>query len=189
MLRNQVNPHFLFNNLNTISSLVYDSPDVASDFVRQLSHVYRYLLDYQNRDLITLAEEEPFIQAYIKLMQIRFANNMRIEWQIPSQYHRYGLVPVCLQMLVENAVKHNIVSKSKPLSITISITEDLYLQVKNNYQPKKTTEYSTRIGLANIQSRYHFLSNRSVIIDAQAEYFSVQIPLIERNDESIDRRR
>ena len=189
MLRNQVNPHFLFNNLNTISSLVHDQPEVATEFVKQLSKVYRYLLEYQAREVISLKEEEQFLNAYIYLIRMRFGQNILIELDLPQAFAQYQVVPVCLQMLVENALKHNIASRNKPLRLRIFVEDEgPYLVVTNNYQPKTSTEFSSRIGLVNIKSRYQFLTSQQVVITKDDASYMVKLPLLHPY-ENLNRRR
>ena len=189
MLRNQVNPHFLFNNLNTITSLVHEQPDLAAEFVRQLSKVYRYLLEYQNKELISLAEEHQFLNAYIYLIRMRFANNVVIDLDLPPYNANDLVVPVCLQMLVENALKHNIASKNKPLKISIYVdAHSQSLIVANNLQPKQSTEFSSRLGLVNISSRYQFLTTKPVTIVQEDGKFVVKLPLISPNENTNSRR-
>lgn len=187
MLRNQVNPHFLFNNLNTISSLVHAKPDLAAEFIRQLSKVYRYLLEYQERELINLAEEMEFLDSYLYLVQMRFGNNVLVHKDVPAQYLNRQVIPVCMQMLVENALKHNVASKNKPLSINITV-EEPYLIISNNVQPKSSTEFSSRLGLKNIARRYQFLSNLPVVVSPSDLIFEVKLPLIITNESSNRRR-
>lgn len=189
MLRNQVNPHFLFNNLNTIASLVHEQPDVAAEFVRQLSKVYRYLLEYQSREVISLQEEQEFLTAYIYLIKMRFGQNVNFDISLAPALLNHQVVPVCLQMLVENALKHNIASKSKPLTISIK-TDDTTgaLIVSNNLQPKTKTEFSSRIGLVNIKSRYQFLTSQEVIIEQDTASFTVKLPLLHPHESTHSRR-
>lgn len=183
MLRNQVNPHFLFNNLNTIASLVHEQPAVAGEFVKQLSRVYRYLLEYQNRDLITLEEELDFIKSYIFLVELRFNKNLFIELEIPPTSRKLLIIPVCLQMLVENAIKHNVVSRAKPLYLSIKVSDDgQWLKVANNIQIKPQRDFSSGIGLSNIISRYNFFTERPVSVEELDGQFVVQIPLLARHE-------
>lgn len=177
LLRSQLNPHFLFNSLNTLSSLVYESQENASLFIRELSDVYRYMLENRDQDVIPLTKELDFVGSYISLVQLRFGNNLEVVLDLQHMVQKYSIAPLTLQLLIENAIKHNVVSKKNPLHIDIFI-EDERLIVKNNLQPKTTKEYSSEMGLKNITSRYGFLSEKSVDIVNNGESFSVKIPLL-----------
>ncbi len=181
MLRNQVNPHFLFNSLNTISSLIYENQDIAAEYIRKLSRVYRYVLEQKEKELIKLKTELDFIKAYIYLYELRFTNMLTFEISISDESNDCFIAPMTLQMLIENAVKHNIVSKKKPLTIKISST-DKYLLVSNNLQKKQIKEYSSELGLKNIKNRYAFISDKEVIVEETNECFSVKIPLIKQKN-------
>lgn len=176
-LKNQVNPHFLFNSLNTLASLVYNDPDTAASFIRQMAKVYRYVLENRDKEVITLEEEMRFLEAYLYLVKIRFDEGIRFEVTIPPATLQLFLPPMSLQLLIENALKHNIVSASKPLSVRIAATSE-WLEVSNNLQPKLSPEPSTKTGLENIRSRYSFLSQRPVQIEPTATSFTVRIPLL-----------
>lgn len=177
-LRNQINPHFLFNSLNTLASLVYQSPETASQFVRQLARVYRYVLENKDKELISLAEEWEFMEAYLFLVKIRFEEGLRLELHIPDEARSRMIPPMTLQLLVENALKHNVVSAIKPLKLTIKVEGD-YLVVENNLQPKLSPEPSTKTGLENIKTRYAMMTSRPLKIDSDSEKFTVSIPLLE----------
>ncbi len=178
-LKSQVNPHFLFNSLNVLSSLIYIDQDRAAKFVRQLSKVYRYVLDHKDVDTITLAEELPFIESYIYLLKTRFDQNLKVELDIPQSVRHRKVAPMVLQLLVENAIKHNVISKSKPLKVVLSVSEDGFLTVHNNLQLKSSTERSSQIGLANIRKRYDYLSGKKIEIENDHDYFTVKIPLLD----------
>ena len=177
-LKSQINPHFLFNSLNVLSSLIYIDKDKASKFVRQLSKVYRYILDSKDRELITLEDELPFIESYIFLLKTRFDKNLIVNQDLPVDKQHHKIAPMVLQLLIENAIKHNIISKTKPLTIDISVIDNKYLQIKNNLQLKTSTEITSQIGLKNIQKRYEYLCNKKIDIKQTEEYFTVRIPLI-----------
>ncbi|MEN8119656.1 MAG: histidine kinase [Bacteroidota bacterium] len=181
MLRNQVNPHFLFNSLNTLSSLIYKNPDTAAEYIRKLSRVYRYVLEQKEKELVKLKTELDFIKAYIYLYELRFTNMLTFEININDNLKDSLIAPMTIQMLIENAVKHNIVSKKKQLTIKISSTDE-YLLVTNNLQKKQIKEYSTELGLKNIKSRYAFVCSKDVIIEETDKHFTVKIPLINGND-------
>jgi sensor histidine kinase YesM len=176
-LKNQVNPHFLFNNLNVLSSLIHVDQAAASKFVRQLSKVYRYVLEYRDADTITLEEELAFLEAYAFLLETRFGDSFRLINRIGESCRTCRVPPAVIQMLVENAIKHNVIAKARPLQIELYI-EDKYLVVSNNLQRKSSVEHSSRIGLQNIKSRYEYLSNTRVIVEETPETFSVKIPIL-----------
>lgn len=179
VLRNQINPHFLFNSFNVLSTLVYRDADMSAKFISQLSNVYRYLLFNQQGKLVSLKDELAFIDSYLYLLKIRFGNNIQIEKKINVLPTRYYVPPGVIQMLIENAIKHNVVSKKTPLQIVIQ-TEEEYLTVENVLQPKKVAEQaSTHVGLNNIISRYGLLSNKQVEVKKTETSFVVKIPLVE----------
>jgi hypothetical protein len=186
MLKTQVNPHFLFNSLNTLSSLIYSDQDTAAQFVRQLAKVYRYVLDNRSKELIQVREELQFLQSYMYLMNLRFSQNLRILINIPEQAHRCFIAPLTLQMLIENAVKHNIVSQKKPLTVQVEWDPANTIAVTNNLQPRPVEELSTQIGLKNIRSRYSFITDREVMVEHTSQYFRVTIPLLQNVYEGAD---
>lgn len=181
-LRNQINPHFLFNSLNVLSTLVYKNAEEADQFIQQLAKVYRYLINNQDKKIINLAEEISFIDSYIYLLNIRFKNNLQISKNFDDSLQNSCIAPATLQLLLENAIKHNIVSQKKPLHIQINKEND-YIVVQNNLQLKPVQRESTRIGLSNIRNRYQFLSSKPVEILKTDEFFKVKIPLIKIKDE------
>jgi len=176
-IKNQVNPHFLFNNLNVLSSLVMtDNPD-ANKFIEEFSTVYRHILNSQEKELIELRTELDYIKPYIFLLQKRFPDSISIVLDIPESYQNWYIVPVALQMLIENAIKHNIVSRAKPLQVSIVVKGE-HLIVKNNLQLKLQVEHSTQIGLQNISQRYQIITGKAIKIDKDQNSFSVSLPLI-----------
>ncbi len=177
-LKSQVNPHFLFNSLNTLAYLIPEAPEKAIRFVEKLSRVYRYILEIRNEELVPLRRELDFLQAYLFLVRERFGDNIRIDINVdPAAYDRQ-LVPLSLQMLLENAIKHNVISSRQPLHIEI-LTPDLqHLTVRNNLQPKPQAQPSTGLGLANIRSRYAFFTHEPPVVEKTADTFSVQLPLL-----------
>jgi len=177
-LRNQINPHFLFNSFNVLSELVYQDPDTSAKFIQQLSKVYRYLLYYQAKKVVSLMEEFEFLKAYIFLLNIRFKKNLCIKNSITDHLDNWYLPPATLQLLIENAIKHNIVSQKHPLKINIYQDEHDNIVVENNLQEKKQKEPSTSVGLQNIAQRYKFISDREIEITKTAEQFIVRTPLI-----------
>lgn len=179
-LKDQLNPHFLFNSLNVLSNLVYDNPDTASKFIRQLSKIYRYVLEVQHEELVPLATESDFAENYLALQKIRFEEGL--QYNISIDKSKIGfLPPLSLQLLLENAIKHNIGSKANPLDIEIFVQNDV-LVVKNNLQIKSSKpDESTGIGLANIRKRYELLSGESMTVKDDDGYFTVQLPLLKMN--------
>lgn len=177
-LRNQINPHFLFNCFNVLSSLVYKDADTSAKFIAQLSNVYRYLLYNQEKKVVLLKEELGFIESYLFLLKIRFGDNIEIENRIDKESEDRYVAPAVLQMLIENAIKHNVVSKKNPLRVRI-FSVDGFIVVSNNLQEKETKEESTQLGLRNIQHRYAFLSDEKVRIEKSDKEFNVSIPLLQ----------
>jgi hypothetical protein len=179
-LKNQINPHFLFNSLNTLTSLIEENPATATDFVQKLSSVYRYVLTQKDKELSPLNEELTFVQSYIYLNQIRFGNNLRTHIHIEPRFLKYRIVTLSLQMLIENCIKHNIISTAKPLTIYIGINNNK-LFVRNNLQTKTVfTNDSNGIGLNNIVHRYSLLTNDEVEISEDGKDFMVSLPLIDQ---------
>lgn len=176
-LRAQVNPHFLFNSLNTLSSLIYQDQQKAESFVRELSDVYRYILENKDRELVTLKKELEILNSYIYLILLRFEQNLSVIIDVRNSLDNILIAPLSLQMLVENATKHNIISKKKPLNVKI-YTEDDYIVVSNNLQKKEIKDYRSKLGLANIKSRYGFLTDKRVEIVENSDEFLVKVPLI-----------
>jgi len=174
-LKSQVNPQFLFNNLNSLTSLISTNPDKAIDFVKKLSEVYRYVLDQKDHELVDLETELKFLESYVYLQKIRFESNLDI--QINVNAGKFKVIPLSVQMLVENAVKHNEISDKNPLTIRIFSTVDEYLVVENRLQKKAGSEGSGS-GIQNIKDRYEFFTSKKVIISEGKEKFVVSIPLL-----------
>lgn len=181
MLRTQINPHFLFNSLNTLSGLIYKDVDIAANFTRELADVYRYVLANRKNDTVCLKEEYDFLIAYKYLLELRFENNLSFEIDIDEKYFEYLIAPMTLQMLIENAVKHNIISRKKSLTIKI-FTKESSIVVSNNYQPKRNQDFSSGIGLNNIRSRYAVLTKNNIKVVRSEEEFTVTIPLIRKRE-------
>jgi LytS/YehU family sensor histidine kinase len=176
-LKSQINPHFLFNSFNALSNLVYEDPDKAVKFIKQLSEVYRYVLDTREKEVVPFREELTFLQSYLYLQQIRFGNKLKIEVNIKND--TAFVAPLALQMLIENAIKHNIVSEDDPLNIKV-FDADGYIVVENNLQKKTVMiEPSAGVGLANISNRYQFLSAKEVQIIQSPDTFQVKLPALE----------
>ena len=176
-LRNQINPHFLFNCFNVLSTLVYKDADTSAKFISQLSNVYRYLLYNQEKNVVQLKDELAFIDAYLYLLKIRFGENIVVERQINLDIEKFYVAPAVLQMLIENAIKHNVISRKHPLHIKL-VFEGRWLTVSNNLQEKEVKESSTQVGLNNISARYGFLSDEPVKIERSLQEFTVKIPLL-----------
>jgi LytS/YehU family sensor histidine kinase len=177
-LKNQVSPHFLFNSLNSLSGLVEEDPKRALRFINELSAIYRYLLQSNEKPLIPLRKELEFIEAYLYLLQTRFEEGLSLVYDIPPALQEYMLPPLTLQILVENAVKHNMISASMPLHIKIYGDEAGNLIVLNNLQKRKTAVFSSKMGLVNISAKYQLLNQPDIIINETSEYFQVMVPLI-----------
>lgn len=178
-LRNQVNPHFLFNSLNTLSSIIPEDPEKAVSFISKLSKVYRYILEIKDKKIIPLKEELEFLESYTFLLKERFGDNIDIQVIIPAEKMDQYIVPLSLQITFENAIKHNIISKDKPLLIEVFIENDEKLIVKNNLQKKNVTGSSTKVGLQNIKNRYSFFTDQTVDVIATVHHFIVSLPLLQ----------
>lgn len=179
VLQNQMSPHFLFNSLNTLTALIPEDTDIAVEFTQKLSEVYRYILQNKERELVTVEEELSFAQAYVFLLKMRYPENLNVDFQVAGNHHKQYIAPLTLQMLIENAIKHNIVSKMHPLFIDIYVENGKSIVVKNNLQKKNVIEKSTKTGLTNIQKRYELLGNKVIDIMTTAKNFIVAVPLID----------
>jgi uncharacterized membrane protein len=179
VLQNQMSPHFLFNSLNTLASIIPENTDTAVSFTENLSEVYRYILRNKERELVSLKEELEFVKAYLHLLKARYPDNLTVGYQIDPKFESLTIPPLTLQMLVENAIKHNVVSKSRPLHIDIYVENGRSVVVKNNLQKKENLEKSTQTGLDNIRKRYSILSDRQVDVIMSATNFMVAVPLID----------
>ena len=195
-LRSQVSPHFLFNSFNSLSSLIADEPAKAEQFVDEMARVYRYLLQSNSPvaasadgeafsgevdELTTLDRELAFIESYYHLLKTRHGPGLHLTVNVEAAFRQHRLPPLTLQLLVENAVKHNVILASRPLHIDIATMGPGLLRVRNNLQKKATRSghfESTRIGLANIQARYQLLTETEPLIEADASYFTVTLPLL-----------
>jgi len=175
-LRNQINPHFLFNSLNVLSDLVYDDQATAVKFIRQLSDLFRYVLDSRDKELVPLRDEMEFIRSYIFLLQSRFEEKLEIIMDVKPDSADY-IVPMTLQLLIENAVKHNEVSETYPLRITIRKNND-YLEVTNGLRLKNVGDDSKKTGLKNIVQQYAFFCDRHIEVLPSEEQFMVRIPIL-----------
>ena len=183
VLQNQMSPHFLFNSLNTLTTLIAEDQKTAIDFTQTLSEVYRYILQNKEKELVRLSKELEFSKSYVSLLQIRYPENLHVNFSIDSKQEQLYIAPLTLQMLIENAIKHNVISKTDPLQIDIYVEKDGVLVVKNNLQIKNTLEKSTKTGLANIKKRYAFLGQRKIDVITSQKNFMVAVPLIEMLNE------
>jgi len=179
LLKQQVSPHFLFNSLSTLKTIAKESE--TKNYIIQLSNVYRYLLNdkgYQNNNLVSLKEELAFTQSYLYILSERFEDALQVRIQVEDKLMSKRLPPLALQILIENAIKHNIVSIEEPLQITISTEKDKFLVVENKLQPKLSTEDSLGMGLQNIKDRYKLLEDKDIEIIKTEALFTVKIPLL-----------
>lgn len=175
-LRNQINPHFLFNSMNVLSDLVYDDQAMAVKFIQQMSDLFRYVLDSRDKELVPLRDELEFIRSYTFMLKTRFEEKLKIEIDVDPNTDDY-IVPMSLQMLIENAVKHNEVSGAFPLHISIRKNADS-LEVENNLQPKNIGDDSKKTGLKNITQQYAFFSERPIKIITSDERYLVRVPIL-----------
>jgi sensor histidine kinase YesM len=176
-LKNQLNPHFLFNSLTSLNSLIFENQQLASQFLQQLSKVFRYVLQNKEKELVSLETEIHFIENYISLLQTRFCNCLHIHINISKANNSRYIVPVTLQILIENAIKHNIVNEQNPLTIQI-YADEAYLYVQNNLQLKSIIENSNKMGLENMKALYEFLSENVIEVIETDRDFTVKIPLL-----------
>lgn len=178
VLKQQVNPHFLFNSLNVLTSLIRLEPELAEKFTEHLAKVYRYVLENKDNELVTLSTEMSFLDAYIFLINIRFMDKVNVNIRIPDDKRNYRIIPLAMQLLIENAIKHNAMSKKSPLVIDIFIDENNQLNVVNNLQEREAHMTSTGVGLKNIQNRYRLLNNTVPTFEKTETHFVARIPLV-----------
>lgn len=177
-LKNQIQPHFLFNSLNTLAALIPEDSDRAIRYVKKLSEVFRYILEIKNESLIPLGDEIEFLKSYIFLIKERFGENLKVSLEIDPNATQLMVVPLSLQILFENAIKHNVLSREKPLLVRIYLNDKGKLTVQNNLQPKQNIGSTTKIGLDNIKKRYGFIIEDPVDIISSLDSFIVSLPLI-----------
>jgi sensor histidine kinase YesM len=185
VLKSQVNPHFLFNSLNALSYLMADDVHKAESYLSEMTRVYRYLLRNNNVELTDLASELQFIRSYFSMLQTSNGNGVALTIDIPDHYLGYQIPPLTLQLLVENAVKHNIAHKDQPLSIQIFATPNRKIVVANNLQKKRGTVLSNNVGLNNIAAKYRLLRQPEIAIEQTANTFIVTLPLIDRKAQPV----
>lgn len=176
-LRNQLSPHFLFNSLNTISSLIHQDPASAEEFIRRMADTYHYVLGTHQKQLISLKEEIEFVKAYYFLLCVRFKDGLKLDINIPEQLLSYKIPPLTIQILVENAIKHNVFSKDEPLNIYLGVIDNVRLKVINNKTRTPQAVKSTHIGLKNIEKRYSYFTKNKIKITDHLD-FEVQVPII-----------
>jgi PAS domain S-box-containing protein len=178
VLKQQVNPHFLFNSLNVLTSLIRVEPELAEKFTEHLAKVYRYVLENKDNELVTLSTEMSFLDAYIFLINIRFMDKVVVKISIPDEKKNHRIIPLAMQLLIENAIKHNAMSKKSPLMIDIFIDKNNLLNVVNNLQEREAHLTSTGVGLKNIQNRYRLLNNTVPVFEKTTTQFRAIIPLV-----------
>ncbi|KRB57798.1 histidine kinase [Flavobacterium sp. Root186] len=176
-LKNQIDPHFLFNSLNVLSSLIEENPDNAQRFTTSLSKIYRYVLEQKDKELVSVEDELSFAKTYMNLLKMRFENSLFYELPAGDINPDAKVVPLSLQLLLENTVKHNVVSEQKPLHIRIFIEKD-YLVIQNDLQKKEVLQDRQGVGLQNIVNRYGIITDRKVLIEKDEKNFSVKIPIL-----------
>jgi len=179
-LKSQLNPHFLFNSLNTISSLLYKDPEKAEEFIRKFAESYRFILDQNDKALIPLEKELNFLDAYNYILRMRFQNSYNLIVDLPELAKQSYVPPLSIQMLVENAIKHNLISKSTPLQVKLAFNNN-YLHISNNINPLRKQAESFQIGIENIKKRYAFFTNESIKLEKN-DCFTVSLPLISENN-------
>lgn len=176
-LKNQIDPHFLFNSLNVLSSLIEENPENAQKFTTSLSKIYRYVLEQKDKELVPVAEELAFAKTYMNLLKMRFENSITFELPEDFTNEEAKVVPLSLQLLLENCIKHNVVSESKPLHIKINI-ENNQLVVENNLQKKEVLSDRKGVGLQNIVNRYAILTQRKVLVEETEKSFKIRVPIL-----------
>jgi two-component system LytT family sensor kinase len=182
VLKNQINPHFLFNNLNVLSSLVYQDPKVADRFIIEFSKIYRYILDMQAKAMVSLESELNFLDSYTYLLKQRFKDGITVKKEISSSLLQKKIPPLTLQLLMENVVKHNIISMEHPLTVYLK-EEDDRLIFKNKITLRNQSEKPSGLGLNNIRERYKLVSSRSVTIQKEDGFFIVSLPLLDMEED------
>lgn len=176
-LKNQLDPHFLFNSLNVLSSLIDENPNQAQRFTASMSKIYRYVLEQKDKELVTVEEEIDFAKIYCDLLKTRFEDSVSFVFNVKDTDLKSFVVPLSLQLLLENCIKHNFATSAKPLNITI-YSENGYLMIENNLQQREQVKDSAGIGLSNIVQRYSLLTKSNVFIEKSNEFFRVKIPIL-----------
>lgn len=176
-LTNEMDPHFIFNSLNTLNHLIVHQPQEAHSFNNRLAQVYKYFLINKNKELISLKDELEFIESYFYLLQIRHDDKLKLQTVLSDRSDKLLIPPCSLQILVENAIKHNEFTEENPLLIRVTVNEH-YLRVSNNIKPKPYAVNSTGIGLKNLSSRYKILFHKDITVETTRDNFTVKLPLI-----------
>ncbi len=181
VLRNQINPHFLFNSFNTLISAIEENPKMAVGYVEQLSAFFRNIVNYRDKDVITLGEEIPLLKTYFYLQQKRYGDSLQLNISLPEAIKKQLFIPpLTLQLLLENAIKHNAVSKETVLIIDLFMQNESYLVMRNNLNPKLKPQPGTGMGLQNIITRYNILSTAQVTVSNDKKYFTVLLPALKQ---------
>jgi LytS/YehU family sensor histidine kinase len=184
-LKSQVNPHFLFNSLNSLSSLISEDEEQAEKFLDEMSKVYRYMLRNDEEQLVTLDTELKFVASYIYLLKARYGEGLQVQVDIEDADREKVLPPLSLQTIIENAITQNTISKSCPLKIGISAKGNGSLDVINTLQPKQITEsFDAEAGLDNLVSKYEFLNDEKVVINETTNQRLIQLPLLYKKQEA-----
>ncbi|MEX2234193.1 MAG: histidine kinase [Cyclobacteriaceae bacterium] len=186
-LKGQISPHYLFNSLNTISSLLFKDLQSAEQFIRRLAQTYQYILATQNKKYVLLKEELDFVQSYYYLLRIRFQQQLNVEINVPLNIMNTRIPPLTLQMLVENAVKHNTLSGEKKLFIFITAQDNTYVKVVNTKTEEQTGMDSFKVGLENIRKRYRYFTDKQIVVKSD-EKFMVSLPVIHAREDSAERK-
>ena len=176
-LKNQLDPHFLFNSLNVLSALIDENPNQAQRFTASMSKIYRYVLEQKDKELVTVEEEIEFAKTYCELLKTRFEDSVSFDFMVNEAALKSYVVPLSLQLLLENCIKHNFATSSKPLHIKI-FTENGFLLIENNLQQREQVKESAGIGLSNIVQRYSLLTKLNVFIEKSDDFFRVKIPML-----------
>lgn len=176
-LKTQISPHYLFNCLNTISSLLYKDSHMAEEFIRRMGDTFRYVLSNQKQKLVTVRQEVDFVKSYYYLLQVRYEHHLKLEINLPKNILDTPMPPLTLQLLVENAVKHNQISKDTPLFVYISAQDNTHINVTNTKTSTINPVTSFKVGLENIKHRYSFFSNEKIVIKNE-ERFTVKLPVL-----------
>lgn len=184
-LKNQLDPHFLFNSLNVLSALIDENPEQAQKFTASMSKIYRYILEQKDKEMVSVEEEIEFAKTYTALLKTRFEDSVSFEFNVNESDQKAFVVPLSLQLLLENCIKHNFATSSKPLQIIIS-SEDGNLVIENNLQFRENIKESSGIGLSNIVQRYALLTKRNVFIEKSADYFKVKIPILTQKTQKMN---
>ncbi len=184
-LKNQVNPHFLFNSLNTLASLIFKDPGLSELFITKFSSIYRYILEHKDEEMVSLSDEISFIKNYFYLQKIRDDGKIDLQIHI-DEPDSYRVLPISLQLLVENALKHNAATRESPLNINIYLEGDDFLVIENNLQKKMHMDPSSKIGLKNLGERISLVMNKSLIVEGNREKFVVKLPIMKVSDARSD---